>query len=481
MSSKTKGLAIQAFILLALPHAGAAPFQGGSDDCSSPEPIFTSPVQVDFDGATTGSEGQAYPACQWGGTTAFERDVWFLWKAPVEGIVDMHVEGNGYATDPRLAVYVGNSCASLPPLECNDDGASIGALTPWVRFEATAGTDYLIQVGLFPGSHQPPMGGALRWWTSPLEEQYGYVYDDGRQDAEVTLVQDGEIAWLQRFNAYGGSDVISAVWSSFGGLNGTSATAYVWEDPDDDGLPADAVLLASATTSIDFAGTNTLIRIPLPTPVAVSQKFFVGVSVPIPAKAAMVEVDDHEFPNWSWLASNVPGPFDASCLPCNTAPPRLLRELNVEGTFLLRAEGTGGLIATYCSAPPVSWGGLCYPQMRASGSPSFTGGGLTIEAVEVAPNRSGILFWGTTQSLIPFRGNLKCIANPVSRTPIQNSGSLGPPPCSGVFSFDWTPAYMTFKGLSPGDAVYAQHWFREPAAPTSTTGFSEAMSFVVLP
>ncbi len=470
-------------LALVLPVAAAAPFQGGSDDCSTPEGISGASstaygVAVDFSGATTGVQGQAYPACLWGGYTAFERDVWFLWTAPADGIVDMHVEGGGTA-DPRLAVYAGNSCASLPPLECNDDGAGLFSLTPWVRFEAAAGAEYLIQVGIFPGSYQPPAGGLLRWWTSPLEKQYGYAYDDGKREAGFTLLQAGEIAWLQRFNAYGGSDVISAVWSSFGDLNGTAATAYVWEDPDDDGLPDDAVLLASASTSIAFAGTDTMIRIPLTTPVAVSGKFFVGVSVPVPANISMPEVDDSEFPNWSWIAANTGGPFDASCLSCNTSPPQLLHAAFVEGTFLLRAEGTDGLIAVYCSARPPGWA-WCYPKMKTSGSPSFTGSGLAIEAHEVAGNRFGLLFWGASQARIPFHGSLKCVANPVSRTPVQDSGNSGLPPCPGVFSFDWTAAYMTAKGISPGDAIQAQYWFREPASP-GTTGFSEALSFVVLP
>ena len=66
-------------------------------------------------------------------------------------------------------------------------------------------------------------------------------------------------------------------------------------------------------------------------------------------------------------------------------------------------------------------------------------------------------------------------------TPLQTSDGNPPPnDCSGSYSFHFSGAFMTSKGLSPGDAVYCQYWSRDPLSP-STTGLTGGLHFVICP
>jgi hypothetical protein len=135
-------------------------------------------------------------------------------------------------------------------------------------------------------------------------------------------------------------------------------------------------------------------------------------------------------------------------------------------------------VATYCTGKVNSLG--CTPAISSVNQPSKSAGNFTVYGSNVINNRFGLLFWGVAPLAAPFQGGWKCVADPVVRTPIQDSG--GNPPsyldCSGTWSwtFDW--AYMTAYGIDPGDTLYAQWWGRDPAVP-STTSLSNAIRFTV--
>jgi hypothetical protein len=132
---------------------------------------------------------------------------------------------------------------------------------------------------------------------------------------------------------------------------------------------------------------------------------------------------------------------------------------------------------SFCTAKINSQG--CTPTAFPSGTPSMSGGSFQVVATNVLNNKVGIMFWGLNSGAVPFQGGTKCVLAPTVRTPIQNSGGNPPPDdCSGKYSFTWTTAYMTSKGLSPGDTVYAQFWSRDPTAPW-TTGLTDAVKFTV--
>jgi hypothetical protein len=138
---------------------------------------------------------------------------------------------------------------------------------------------------------------------------------------------------------------------------------------------------------------------------------------------------------------------------------------------------SGVSVYTYCTAKVNSQG--CTPAISYTGTPSLSGGNFHVTASNVLNNKSGLLFWGYAASNTPFQGGTKCVANPVRRTPIQNSGGNPPPDdCSGTYSFNFSAGYMTSKGISQGDRIYTQFWTRDSAAPFST-GLTDALYFDV--
>ena len=76
-----------------------------------------------------------------------------------------------------------------------------------------------------------------------------------------------------------GSEEITSVDVAWGPMtNGKPSTVLVYQDPNNDGDPSDAVLLTTADTTVANAGTDTFTSVPI-SPVTVSGKFFVGVLV----------------------------------------------------------------------------------------------------------------------------------------------------------------------------------------------------------
>ncbi|MBK8172732.1 MAG: hypothetical protein IPK60_20675 [Sandaracinaceae bacterium] len=89
--------------------------------------------------------------------------------------------------------------------------------------------------------------------------------------------------------------------------------------------------------------------------------------------------------------------------------------------------------------------------------------------------RYGTLFYGFYQLATPWAPgspSFKCIANPVTRTGVLDSGGVAGQ-CNGELRLDfnqWMRANPAALG-SPfvaGQVFYAQGWFRDPAAPKQT-------------
>ena len=120
-----------------------------NDSCATPTVLVgTGTFPYDNLAATTGSEGQAEPLCNFFSTTGIDRDIWYQWVAPNSGCTK--VSNCGGLHDSKMAVYASSGCpVSGSAIACNDDfcGSQSG-----VNFTATAGTTYLIQLGSFPGS-----------------------------------------------------------------------------------------------------------------------------------------------------------------------------------------------------------------------------------------------------------------------------------------------------------------------------------------
>ena len=140
------------------------------------------------------------------------------------------------------------------------------------------------------------------------------------------------------------------------------------------------------------------------------------------------------------------------------------------------------MVASYCTAKVNSQG--CAPAITWSGLPLLaTATPFEIVATNVLNQQNGLLFYGYASASVPFQGGTLCVALPLLRTALRNSGgSLGAPNCSGSYALDFK-AHMA-SGVDPelfaGAEVFAQWWCRDPSA-ASTTGLTDALHFHVRP
>jgi len=481
----------------ALP-SGAALLFGGSDDCSTPEFVSGSFFSVEFDttNATTGPEGQDNARCDFNGTRAIEHDLWFLWTAPFDGSAIVRTCSPFQPQlDTRVAVYDGADCPSQEPEECSDDDGcgTSHELGSWVSFQAHAGNDYLIQVGVFPGS--PTGEGGLTLELEPLL-QNTYFHDSfGGPYTGFGLTSDGTIAWLHRFDAFSGSDTLDAVLVAFGSsgssfpplVNGTPATVGVWSDPDQDGDPSDAVLLASVATAVQNAHTGIKNQIDLSPPVHVEGKFFVGALTSCTGGQTPAPVNGSGAQGWShsgraWLVGSTSGPFNSACLSCNDLPPVTLASLGVvEGQFELSAR-SGGTGLAYCfgdgSGTPCPCGnnggpgeGCAHSQgegalLWCTGTPRVSANDLVLTTVQLPSTGGvGLYIMGNQQSGsglgVPFMDGLRCVGGQIFRFPAK---------AISTFSHLEQRTVVSTAGnlIQPGATWNFQSWYRNPPGPCAT-------------
>jgi choice-of-anchor B domain-containing protein len=142
----------------------------------------------------------------------------------------------------------------------------------------------------------------------------------------------------------------------------------------------------------------------------------------------------------------------------------------------------------YCTAKLNSLG--CTPSISFVGSnPSVSAGsGFTIQSANMRNNKSGLMFYSLTgRDSSAFQGGTLCVAAPIRRTPVSNSGgSPSGNDCSGAYSIDLNA--FIFGGTGDpglqvvGSTVRTQFWGRDPgfAAPNNTT-LSNALEAQIAP
>ena len=123
---------------------------------------------------------------------------------------------------------------------------------------------------------------ALLYQVSQSREDFIYVRDDATGD---TAVGAGavDLIWLNQFDALTWANRITSIsvafgWPGFGPPDGTPVTLALWDDPNNDGDPADAVLLTTANGTIANAGTDIYNVFTIPT-TELHGSFFAGVLV----------------------------------------------------------------------------------------------------------------------------------------------------------------------------------------------------------
>jgi hypothetical protein len=185
---------------------------------------------------------------------------------------------------------------------------------------------------------------------SALSSAVLYSVDDGTSENSVGLTAGGNLAWLNHFTVSGGANQIINIqmcWGtpsfpgSSGVVNGTAFKAYLWNDPNGDGNPADAALQLTANGAVAGASIDTDVYQTLAvTQTTVSNSFFVGISVN-QAAGTFPAALDQTTPNMgqSWVCgSGTPGGFDPNNLGGGIGLFNV-DQIGLPGDWLVRANG----------------------------------------------------------------------------------------------------------------------------------------------
>lgn len=180
--------------------------------------------------------------------------------------------------------------------------------------------------------------------TAP--DEHAYALDDGTAESSVQTGL-GELCWLNQFQVVPGAEQITALDIAIGhGLQdppaGTPLVAYVWNDPDQDGDPSDARVLASTAGFAPGPGVHGLLTHAIP-PVVVGPagtSFFVGVMMTTATAPAAIDRDPPYLAR-SWVAAGPPGGLDPADLGGAALPVERTGDVSpaFAGNWLIRARG----------------------------------------------------------------------------------------------------------------------------------------------
>jgi hypothetical protein len=177
-----------------------------------------------------------------------------------------------------------------------------------------------------------------------------YQYDDGTAEASVRVTGGGDICWMHSHTVLPGLDRIVSIEVAWGNIpNGSPARVFVWEDPNDDGNPTDAVLIAQQNVVVANANTGVFNVVALSSPPTVTGKFFIGASAVHTSVQAPIPIDrpGTAFPPLTvWYAASLTS-FDAVSIPNNTFFDVSTLASSLQGYMLLRANGVSSAGFTY--------------------------------------------------------------------------------------------------------------------------------------
>jgi parallel beta-helix repeat protein len=245
------------------------------------------------------------------------------WYVPVELLLDapaMDCNDNGIPDVIDIADGTSNDCnGNCVPDECDiDSGASADCQGDGIPDDC--------QLDLFR-----------------------YAWDDGEGDAAVRS-GGTHMAWLSNFTVTGGFTTITHVDIAIFESVGQPATIYVWSDPNGDGDPTDATVLASQPFTIveDMIdlNENTLIDIPDTFVGPNGTSFFVGVILDFAVTGddfpARYDLDDPWVPGVSWVIG-AGAPIDPDDLSAGAVEFSLTEDAGLPpGNWNLQAVVEGG-------------------------------------------------------------------------------------------------------------------------------------------
>lgn len=459
-----------------------------NDDCVNAAPIAGfGPFAFDASSATTSCQGQSNVLCNFYGQTGIARDLWFRWTSPSTGTFEVSTCGTSGNVDTKIAVYAGAGCPAAAAVACDDDGCGTFAGEARACFAAQTGETYTFQIGSYPGA--PPAVGSFAIQAAPSPA--GCRYDDGGSENALGNASGGAIVWFHRFGATGQSGTITSVSAAFGTPQfpgavppvGTPVVACVWEDPNDDGNPTDAVLVRQVSGVVGHVDGDVLDEFAFSPPVTTTGVFFAGVSLAHAQAQFPAALDQTSCPRGSngraWIAAAPNGTINLANLAANAVPPAQPDALGFPGVWLVRANCTLVIGTGYCfgdgtgtacpcgnfGAPGRGCANSVDPQggwLRATGVASVTADSATLVGSGMPLLASCLYFQGSTTASVAFGDGLRCVGGSVVRLGTKaNVGGSSSFPAPGDPSISARSAtYTPPQPLSAGATRYYQGWYR---------------------
>lgn len=141
--------------------------------------------------------------------------------------------------------------------------------------------------------------------------------DDGTAEISIGLTNGGDFICLNEFAVIPGSETINSINIAWGTpaypdptLDGLPYTVVLWDDPDGDGDPSDANVLATASGVVANQGTDTFIHTLIPSTTVTTPNFFVGFLLPNTLAGqfpSAFDETDSSFPTEASRLSVLPG------------------------------------------------------------------------------------------------------------------------------------------------------------------------------
>ena len=324
-----------------------------------------------------------------------------------------------------------------------------------------------------------------------------YTYDNGSTENGLVPPGVAETGFLHGFDS-GAGDMIQEIRVAIGtglapanGLDGNDLQLGIWDDPNNDGNPSDAVLLyQSPLLAVSQSNTDTKVAYPIQPAVAVTGGFFVGIVTEVNPGEYPIGLDIDGFQsgeNAYWFGDAVS--IDLSNLAASGVGP----VQSGNAVFLLDAIGGGSsIIGTPFCDPALTNSTGASTSLRAVPTAGI-GSGVRLLASAGPPTQFGyMLIGGSTSTGVQISQGLLCLgtAGGLGRYNLTGTvmNSLGRFDASGAFEnltgtsasglgFD-VPMTLPFAGsptIQAGATWNFQLWHRESAGQSN---FSNGLTVV---
>jgi len=409
----------------------------GSDDCATPDPINgTGIFTFDCSLATTGSQGQNEALCI---APGIDTDVWFVWTAPTSGNATWSLCGGASWMDTKIAAYAGSSCpVQGTAIACNDDYCGIESR---VTFPVFAGSNYMLQLGSFPGS-----GGTNGFFTlaiapgAPNDECSGAfpISGTGAFPFDTTLASTSP----QQGLACGTGTAQSDVWFDWtASASGTCTFSLCG------GAGFDTLIAAYAGSSCPSAGSA----------LGCNDDSACGSESSL--DFACVAGNHYLLQLGAYATGSGAGTFTLNVAP---PPPSFLCD-----------PGTSGVIACPCANPPAGSGRGCDnssgtggASLAASGSAWLSNPTLAFTSADERPSATSILLQGTNSLAggLAFGQGVRCVGGTLRRL-YQKQAQAGSITAPDFGAGDASiPARSATLGdtIAPGQTRWYLVYYRDP-------------------